>query len=116
MYENGEGVPQDYAMAAQWYLKAAEHVPDYGAAGEAQNNLGLLYYSGRGVPQDDVMAYMYFALTPEMENLNQVAKRMSQAQIAEAQRGTKLWIRDHPPHPLCPPTTPIPDIRRIEQK
>ena len=113
MYENGEGVPQDYAVAAKWYLKAAEHVPDYGAAGEAQNNLGLLYYSGRGVPQDYVMAYMYFALTPEMNSLEQVANRMSQAQIAEAQRRTKQWIRDHPPHPLCTPNTPIPEIRDI---
>ena len=24
MYEKGEGVPQDYAQAAAWYLKAAE--------------------------------------------------------------------------------------------
>jgi len=31
MYENGEGVPQNYVQAAKWYRKAAEHVPDLGA-------------------------------------------------------------------------------------
>jgi len=47
MYENGRGVPQDYAQAAAWYRKAAEQ-----GLADAQYNLGVLYYSGQGVPQD----------------------------------------------------------------
>ena len=47
MYENGYGVPQDYAQAVAWYRKAA----DQGLA-VAQVNLGVMYKNGHGVPQD----------------------------------------------------------------
>ena len=48
LYANGDGVPQDYATARQWYEKAA-------AQGDAsgQNNLGYLYADGKGVPKDE---------------------------------------------------------------
>lgn len=49
-YEHGEGVEQNYRLAAEWYRKAAEHVPDLGGAGQARNRLGLLYMQGLGVP------------------------------------------------------------------
>ena len=58
VYEAGEGVRQNYVSAAKWYRKAAEHVPDLGGAGQARNNLGLLYLDGLGVPKDFVQAYM----------------------------------------------------------
>jgi TPR repeat protein len=38
MYDNGNGVAQDYAEAVKWYRKAA----DQGYA-DAQNRLGLMY-------------------------------------------------------------------------
>ena len=47
MYENGQGVPQDYAEALKWFRLAA----DQGDA-KAQHNLGVMYYYGEGVPQD----------------------------------------------------------------
>jgi TPR repeat protein len=47
IYENGPGVPRDYAEAVRWYRKAA----DQGLA-NAQYNLGYIYASGQGVPQD----------------------------------------------------------------
>jgi len=43
----GRGVPQDYAEAMRWFLKAA----DQGYA-EAQTNLGMMYDHAKGVPQD----------------------------------------------------------------
>ncbi len=46
MYYKGEGVPQDYSLAAQWFRKAATQ-----GSREAQCRLGLMYYSGQGVPQ-----------------------------------------------------------------
>ena len=46
-----QGVPQDYAQAADWYRKAA----DQGVA-RAQFNLGVLYDQGQGVPQDYAQA------------------------------------------------------------
>src|SRR5579862_9560981 len=47
MYEKGHGVPMDFAVAAQWYRRAA----DQGYA-NAQANLGTLYFDGHGVAQD----------------------------------------------------------------
>ncbi len=39
--KEGHGVPQDYAQAAQWFLKAANQ-----NNADAQLNLGRLYYNG----------------------------------------------------------------------
>jgi TPR repeat protein len=94
LYANGKGVPQDYAQARQWYEKAA-------AQGDAlaQNNLAELYYAGLGVPQDDVRAYMWVNLAAvhmkgdeqkqAAENRDDVARRMTPDQIAEAKRLTQ---------------------------
>jgi hypothetical protein len=40
MYEDGEGVKQSYVLAAKWYRKAAEHVPDLGGAPSDPNTSG----------------------------------------------------------------------------
>ena len=50
-YDDGEGVPQNDALAAEWFARAAEqgHAP-------AQYNLGVAYVLGRGVLQDDALA------------------------------------------------------------
>ena len=55
MYEEGQGVRQDYAQAEQWYRKAAEQ----GNAG-AQFNLGLMYAKGEGVRQNYKIAKEWF--------------------------------------------------------
>ena len=91
LYDNGDGVPQDYAKARQWYEQAA----DRGYA-MAQTNLGVLYRSGHGAPQNDVRAYMWFSLAaarstgnlqkPAADTRDDMALRMTPAQIAEAQR------------------------------
>jgi TPR repeat protein len=47
LYDAGNGVPQDQAIAASWYKKAAEQ--DHLIA---QLFLGVLYYSGNGVERD----------------------------------------------------------------
>ena len=47
MYENGRGVPQDYAEAVKWYRMAAEQ-----GTPNAQGSLGMMYYKGQGVPQN----------------------------------------------------------------
>jgi TPR repeat protein len=90
LYAQGKGVSQDYVQAAKWYEKAAAQ----GAAG-AQHNLGLLYRDGQGVPQDNVRASMWLNLaaasTDPTQKLtadirDEVASRMTPAQISEAQR------------------------------
>src|SRR5262249_10568589 len=88
LYEHGEGVPQDYAKAREWYEKIAakgnmvarvslgllyENVyQDYAKAREwyekaaakenavAMRNLGALYEHGEGVPQDYAKAREWY--------------------------------------------------------
>ncbi|GHU44969.1 hypothetical protein FACS1894190_16840 [Spirochaetia bacterium] len=54
-YFQGDGVPQDYAKAAQWFTKAAEQGNII-----AQNNMGALYDSGKGVPKDMTKAVAWY--------------------------------------------------------
>ncbi len=98
MYTNGLGVPQDDATAVSWYRKAAEQ-----GFAEAQFNLGSMYYGGKGVPQDYVQAHMWFNLAAArfdaseknrdlaVKNRDQVAAKMTPAQIAEAQKLAREW-------------------------
>jgi hypothetical protein len=67
--EDGDGVEQDYALAAHWYRRAAEHVPNLGGAGQGRNSLGNLYMEGLGVPNDPVQAYMWFSLAGVDKNI-----------------------------------------------
>src|SRR5262245_57484853 len=59
-YRNGRGVPQDYALAAEWFQKAA----DKGNAA-AQRNLGMLYVDGLGVKQDTAEAVKWLTKAAE---------------------------------------------------
>jgi TPR repeat protein len=47
MYQNGEGVRQDYKKAFEWYERAALQ-----GDAEAQHTLALIYENGTGVKQD----------------------------------------------------------------
>ena len=96
MYYNGEGVPQDYVEAVRWYRLAA----DQGFAA-AQLNLGVMYDRGRGVPQDYVEALRWVNLAAARassdrqedyaEARDALAKIMTRAQIAEAQKLAMEW-------------------------
>ena len=90
-YAKGRGVQQDYAQARAWYEKAATQGHPL-----AQNNLAELYFAGLGGPQDYVRAYMWVNLAAghmqgeekkqAEENRDDVAQRMTPAQITEAKR------------------------------
>ena len=92
MYDNGRGVPQDYAEAMKWYRKAA-------AQGHAWAlwTLGGIYENGLAVPQDYVEAHKWYNLAAAQGNKtaakyrDNAAKRMTPAQIAEAQRLAREW-------------------------
>ena len=60
MYEYGEGVPEDDAVAVKWYTKAAEQ-----GHAKAQYNLGVMYDNGTGVPEDDAVAVKWFTKVAE---------------------------------------------------
>ena len=96
MYQDAEGVPQDYRQAAKWYRAACEQRPDYGGAGQGCNNLGLLYLDGNGVKRNSVKAYMYFRIANSGTNLDLVKRRMTEGDIADAERLTEQWIEAHP--------------------
>jgi len=63
LYENGQGVPQDYTEAVKWHRLAA----DQGNA-IAQLNLGFLYGNGQGVPQDYQVAVKWYLLAANQGN------------------------------------------------
>ena len=97
LYDKGMGVAQDDVEAARWYHKAAEQDITV-----AQNNLGLMYEHGRGVPQDYVQAYLWYDLSVSLpgadrskavRNLDEIARKMTPAEIAEAQRLALEWWR-----------------------
>ena len=98
MYDNGEGVEQDYAEAAKWYRKASDQGHE-----KAQFNLGLKYDKGQGVVKDYVQAHMWMTLAaaPDYSGKDKsyaamrdrVAAKMNPTQIAEAQRLAREWKR-----------------------
>jgi TPR repeat protein len=55
MYEQGQGVAQDYAEAARWYHKAADQQMHI-----AQLSLGRMYASGHGVARDPAEAARWY--------------------------------------------------------
>ncbi len=93
MYNNGEGVPQNYAEAAKWYRRAAEQ-----GQAEAQASLGAAYAMGSGVLQDYLLAHMWFNLAAGQGHAGALKARiaieeayLTPAQIAEAQRLAREW-------------------------
>ena len=92
MYDDGHGVPQDYGQARQWYEKAAAR-----GYANAQSNLAVLYDDGQGVPQDFVQAHKWYSLAGANGNKHaaayrdMLARRMTPAQIDEAQRLAREW-------------------------
>jgi len=94
MYATGQGVPQNYTEAVRWYQLAT----DQGST-EAQYNLGDMYATGQGVPRDYVSAYMWLSLAAAQgeqiatKSRDLIARRMTPAQIAKAQRLAREWKR-----------------------
>ena len=63
MYENGRGVSQDYAKAAEWFRKSAEQ-----GNADAQYNLGIMYGTGMGISQDYAKAVEWYRKSAEQGN------------------------------------------------
>jgi hypothetical protein len=95
----GEGMAQDEAEGARWFLAAAE-------AGNplAQYNLGVMYATGQGVARDDVEGHMWLELAaksgdgtvagPAAKGAKALEKRIGQAGLIDsAKRLGKLRAR-----------------------
>jgi TPR repeat protein len=93
MYYTGNGVRQDQKLAVSWFRKAAQQDhPD------AQYALGLMYrYHVAGLPEDAVIAYMLWNLAAANghrnagEQRSDLARRMTEKQIVEAQCLSRHW-------------------------
>lgn len=83
---------RDYATA----LRLIRPLAEQGDA-TAQYNLGFFYDNGLRVPQDHVSAYMWFSLSAAQGKegaatfRDLIARRMTPAQIAEAQKLAREW-------------------------
>jgi TPR repeat protein len=83
---------RDYATALQFIRPLAEQ-----GDASAQYKLGFLYDNGLGVPLDHVRAYMWFTLSAAQGQdgaaifRDLIARRMTPAQIAEAQKLAREW-------------------------
>jgi TPR repeat protein len=96
LYHDGQDVPRDYVQAREWYEKAAARGYEM-----AQSNLAALYANGKGVPKNYVRAYMWWSLAAghstgnvqkdPADNRDDVARRMTPAEIAEAQKLAREW-------------------------
>ncbi|HKO29776.1 MAG TPA: tetratricopeptide repeat protein [Nitrospiraceae bacterium] len=92
LYENGDGVPEDYGKAREWYEKSAAQ-----RDANAQFYLGLMSAFGRGVPLDLVQAHVWYSLAADNGHAraalhrNDLAKELKPAQIAEAQKRAREW-------------------------
>jgi len=89
-------VAQDHVEAVKWYRKAAER-----GDARAQSELGGAYANGRGIAQNYVLAHMYYDLAASNSSSedrelfakarDEVAGKITPAQIAEAQRLAREW-------------------------
>jgi TPR repeat protein len=83
---------RDYATAVRLIRPLAEQ-----GNANAQYKLGVFYDNGLGVPQDKVSAYMWlnFSASQGQEGAaafrDLIARRMTPAQIGEAQRLSREW-------------------------
>lgn len=93
MYYKGRGVRQDVREAFRLETLAAEQ-----NFGLAQRMLGIMYMDGTGIPQDYVQAHKWLNLSTAQGDKDagtlrdELAKKMTLDQIAEAQKLAREWI------------------------
>ena len=92
LYLRGEGAPHSSQMALFWFSRAAGQEDALALA-----KLGMMYAQGRGVLQDYIQAHMWYNLSAargearSADARDALAKQMTPAQIAEAQRFAREW-------------------------
>ena len=95
LYLEGGGVPRDYTEALKWLQAAAVKGQSL-----AYDKLGHIHAKGLGVPKDYVQAHMWYNLAAAKGDFgaamaamarDSLAKKMTPAQVAEAQRLAQEW-------------------------
>jgi uncharacterized protein len=75
--------------------------------------LGMMYASGRSVPADLVVAHKWFNLAAMKGNAEaarlrrEIAAEMTDAEIGQAQRAARDWLKAHP-EPVAAPAPSLP--------
>ena len=101
LYTVGQGVPQDFKTAAQWFSKAAKQVHP-----PALMHLADFYAAGRGVDQSEIEAHKFYSLASllaKKSNLrhiaasrrDEVASRLTAAQLTTARKRACRWWRTY---------------------
>ncbi len=102
-YQYGFGVAVNLAESAEWYGRAAgQGLPS------AQHALALMYENGWGVSRDYVAADKWYTLAAKggVSNGDELEKKMTSAQIAEAKKLVAEWK----PTSAVAPTSPAASI------
>ena len=96
MYRDGQGVPQDFELAAKLFSDGAEQ-----GYRDAQMEIGQMCAKGQGTPQDFVKAHFWFNVAgtkgseQERRQANEardaIARSMTNEQVAAAQRLARDW-------------------------
>jgi hypothetical protein len=75
--------------------------------------LGMIYSAGAGVAVDMIAAHQWFNIAAARGHQDaarlrrEVAEQMSDAEIGQAQRAARDWLKAHP----LPVLQPVPEIR-----
>jgi TPR repeat protein len=100
MHLRGQGVTQDDSEAASFFTESAKQgLPN------AQVRLGELYSAGRGVGQDFEATYAWYAVADRIGHkqaaagLAAVQERLSETELASAQRLAEQYIKDYGTRP-----------------
>ncbi len=102
MYDNGFGVPRNFALALMWYKRAG-----FQGLADAQYMAGRFYGNGRGVRQDPAAALFWFELAAagghplapllRDQHYNQLKEAVRQRVAADATQ----WQAEHPVQMSC---------------
>ncbi|MBU5616205.1 SEL1-like repeat protein [Psychrobacter sp. TAE2020] len=63
MYEEGEGISQDYNMAMKWYQDSADQDD-----ADAQYRIGVLYAQGKGISKNKLQAQQWYQVACNNSN------------------------------------------------
>ena len=104
-YYTGQGVPQDYSQAAEWFRKAAEKDNPM-----AQYLLGTMYVVGKGLPQDFAEAYFWVDVAAAgkldvataataAKSRDDTASLLTPSDLSHEQERARKWFEAHQAKP-----------------
>ena len=102
MYDDGRGMPQDFARALSWYSKAAHR-----GLVDAQYMMARFYGRGRGVKQNPSSAFLWFNIAgagghPDGVRLrDQHRHQITTSQQKRIEAAAVSWLERHPDQFTC---------------